>query len=697
MRNRGRTRFVTLAGLGALAGATVIVFAGVLRNGWILLDDPDYVLTNSHVRGGLTLDGLRWLLRSPHAANYHPLTTLVHMLNVQCFGLNSSGHHAVSLALHAANAVLLALALSRLTGAWWKSLLVAALFALHPLRVESVAWASELKDVLSSLFFMLTLLAYIDWAERPNARRYVTVALCLAAGLLAKPMLVTLPFVLVLLDYWPLGRLRGYPRVVAAGASELGAPARSLGGLLLEKWPLFLLIAASAVGTFVVQRGGGAVIDTVTMPLPARAANAALSYGRYLRLTLWPQGLVPYYPLIRTPDASRGAFAAVALLAATALVAWQARRRPYLAMGWFWYLGTLVPVIGLVQVGMQSHADRYTYLPVIGIAIAGVWWLGELVPASRAARVAAMAAACALIGALGAATVRQVSYWHDNRTIFTRALALDHDNVVAYQCLGSELQKAGQAKAAIPYFEAALRVMPAFSEARTDLGVALGMLGRYNEAILQFHEVLRSKDNAGVRHDLGVALMHSGRGSEAIAEFEEALRFDPEHFETLVDLGSVLGSAGRAHEAVAPLRRAVELRPDANDARRQLAVALSLDGSVEEAIENYRTLAQRDSTDLDALNNIAWIRATHPDASHRNGAEAVRLAELARDRSVEPMAVLFSTLAAAYAEAGRMPEAVREGQRAVRLAGAERDSSGELRYARQLALYRAGVPFHFAR
>jgi hypothetical protein len=424
----GWARVARPGSLALLAAATLAAFAGVLRNGWILLDDPDYVLANPNVNQGLTLHGLRWLLHSPHAANYHPLTTLIHMVNVQCFGQGPAGHHAVSLVLHILNAVLLAVALNRLTGAWWRSVFVAAAFALHPLRVESVAWASELKDMLSGLFFMLTLWAYARWVDRPGRWRNALVVACLALGLLCKPMLVTLPFVLLLLDLWPLGRLRGGPAPVAARGRPCAAPARTLGGLAIEKWPMFVLVALFAVITFLVQHASGAMGTEGSHPLDARLSNAAITCWRYLGLTLWPHRLLPFYPLRPGISLLNGTVAALALAAVSVLALWQFRRRPQLLVGWAWYLGTLVPVLGLVQVGMQAYADRYTYLTVLGVLIAVVWTLAESWPSGRTARVAGAVLACALLGVSGVATARQVARWRTNHSLFTYTLALDPSN-----------------------------------------------------------------------------------------------------------------------------------------------------------------------------------------------------------------------------------------------------------------------------
>jgi protein O-mannosyl-transferase len=681
----------------ALAVATLAAFSGVLRNGWIGFDDPDYIITNSHINRGLTLSGMRWFMHVPHGGNFHPLTTVLHMLIVQVSGMNPAAHHAVSLVLHTLNAVLLALALARLTRSWWKSLLVAALFALHPLRVESVAWASEIKDVLSGLFFMLALLSYARWAERPTGARNAAVAACLLAGLLAKPMLVTLPCVLVLLDVWPIGRLQGLRPAGAARTGPWGAPARPLGGLILEKWPLFALVAIASVTTFLVQRGSGAVVTASDMPLAARVINATVSYWRYVGLTFWPHGLQPFYPLTGAPDAARGVVSVLALAAVTGLCLFLVRSRPYLLVGWLWYVGMLVPVIGLIQVGMQSHADRYTYLPVIGIGIAVVWTLGQWLPDARAYRVAATAAACAVLTALGIATARQVALWKSNQTLFAHALALDPHNLMAHHCLGTELLNTGHPREALEHFQAILGANIEYAATRANLAVALNAVGRTDDAIVEYGRALKDRDDVLVRHNFGLALVKRGRYDEAIAQYRAGLRLDPDHFPTLVELGAALGAVSRYAEAETVLRRAVELRPDEPRIRRLLAIALTREGLVEEAITQYSELVRVDPQDVDALNNIAWIRATHADPRHRDGAQAVQLAERAVAGSKEPMAVLYSTLAASYAEAGRFPDAVRSGHRAVELARSEGDTAAGVRYAEQLASYRAGRPFHFAR
>jgi tetratricopeptide (TPR) repeat protein len=676
--------------LAFLAAATFFAFAGVLQNGWIFYDDPRYVYENPHVNQGLKLSNALWFLAHAHGENWHPLTSWSHMLDVQLFGLQPAGPHAVNLALHVLNAVLLVLVLYRLTGGWWRSALVGALFALHPLRVESVAWVSERKDVLSGLLFVLTLEAYRRWVARPGRLRHAALIVVFALGLMAKPMLVTVPFVLVLLDVWPLGRLRGQ-----GGERGAGAPARPLPGLIAEKWPLFVFAVSSSVVTFFVQREGGAVASVEAFPLGRRLTNALVSCWQYIGKTLWPDRLAPFYPMTPGPGWVP-AVAAAGLVLVTLVVVGQVRKRPYLAVGWFWYLGMLVPVIGLIQVGDQAYADRYTYLPVIGLIIALAWGTGDFVARSRPGRiVAAMACALVLVG-LSTATVRQVALWRSTWTLFSHALAVTTGNPVAHQNLGDVLLKRGEVLPALRHYEETIRLEPGFADAHNKLGSALGSLGRFDEAIAQFREAIRLGENAEFRHNLGFAFAKQGRTDDAIREYEAALRLDPDHYLSLVHLGEALGSCGRLPEAEVPLRRALELRPADLEARRLLATILVQQGRVEEAVGAYGEILRRSPDDLDALNNVAWIRATHAEAARRNGAEAVRLAERARDRSPGPEAVLYSTLAAAYAEAGRFPDAVRACERAIELAKGAGDVQQAAAFIRQLSRYRAGKPFHFA-
>jgi len=679
----------------ALALVTIAAFGGVLRNDWILLDDPIYVFDNSHVNRGWTGSGAVWFLHEPHGGNWHPLTSYSHMLDVQLFGLRPAGHHAVSLLLHALNAFLLGVVLCRLTGAVWRSVLVASLFALHPLRVESVAWISERKDVLSGAFFLATIELYRRWAAHPTPLRRFWVAAGLGLGLMAKPMLVTLPFVLVLLDIWPLARLKG-ATATAGKTKPVGAPPKSLWRLITEQWDLFALAAASAIITFIVQRKTGAVVSVETVAPLRRVINAFLSYWRYIGKSLYPSHLAPFYPYNQALSLFDGLVAALGLALLTWWVITQVRKRPYLTIGWFWYMGMLLPVIGLIQVGGQAFADRYTYLPCIGLAIAFVWGIGDLVGHKRWVRVLSATVACLALVVLAWATWRQVSLWKDARTLFTYTLAATRNNAVAHQCLGDVLLKEGKVNEAIPHYEEAIRLAPNFADAHNKLGSALGAVGRYDEAVAQLREALgKGGGSAEIHHNLGFALAREGRIDEAVPEFETALRLDPDHYLTLIHLGAALVVRNRIAEAVSLFQHAVEVKPDDREAHRLLAGSLIRLGRIEDGIRELSEILRRDPDNLDALLNIAWIRATHADAEHRNGAEATRLAERARDKSPEPIAQVYGTLAAAYAEAGRFPEAIRAGEKAIQLADSTNEGEDAKRFAEQLSYYRQGRPFHF--
>ncbi len=666
-RGTRRSRLVRSLSLAILAVATFAAFAGVLRNGWVLIDDPGYVYENPHVTPGLTLDGLRWFLHQPHGGNWHPLTSLSHMLDVQLFGLAPAGHHAVNLALHLLNVLLLVMVLYRFTGAWWRSLLVGALFGLHPLRVESVAWVAERKDVLSGLFFLLTLEAWRRWVARPSAGRYALVVAGLALGLMSKPMLVTLPFVLVLLDVWPLGRLRGGWRA----ASGPGASVRTFAGLIAEKWPLFALAAASAAVTLLIQRQSGAVMAPALLGWSERAANALLSYWRYVGMTLWPGALSPFYPLPAAVNPVAVCAAAAGLGVVTVLALRRGRERPYLAVGWLWYLGTLVPVLGLVQVGMQGHADRYTYLPVIGLLIATVWGLADLLAAQRRAqRVAAVGAVLVLV-ALGVVTARQVALWKDTRTLFTHARRVTGESVVVEQVLGSAFEADSQRVEAIRHLRRAVELDPNYVRSRVNLGIVLVRDGQIDEAVRQFRRVLELQPmNPDALFNLGLAVQGQGGLAEAETLYRRAAqRPGDSRALALRQLGIVVVLQGRAEEGLELMRQATALAPGGPGPHVLLAGALlTFPGHDAEAAEHLRLALRHAPANGEALNALAWLLATSPDPAVRRAAEAVQLAERAvragggRDPSV------LDTQAAAEAAAGRTGVAAATARRALELA-----------------------------
>ncbi len=609
---------------------------------FIGLDDPQYVSENTHVLAGLRAGGFAWALTSFEAANWHPLTWLSHMLDVTLFGPRAGPHHRVNVALHAAAAVLLYLLLARLTGARAPALLTAALFAVHPLRVESVAWISERKDLLSGLLALLALLAYLRYVRRPGAGRFAVVGVALALGLMAKPMLVTLPFVLVLLDWWPLGRLHPAP----AG----GAAAAGWGRLLLEKTPLLLLSAASSVVTFVAQQRGGAMTEAEVFPLAVRLSNACVSYAAYLGKMLWPRQLIPFYPhpgFVLTPVQVA---LSCALLAGLTAVAMAARgRRPWLVTGWLWYLGMLVPVIGLVQVGLQGMADRYSYLPLIGPFVAISWEIRAR--AGRKARVRRIlgTAAAGMVAALMFLTWRQSHYWKNTVTLFDRVVAVDSRNYLAFNLLGAESLRVGEPAKARALLVKSLAIKPGFLQARYNLGLALAVSGEHQAAIEQFNgliianpadaeslynrgklllesgrgeEALRDLDAARslapersqIHVSRGLALAHLDQPAEAAAAFEDAAAIDPRNAETRYNLGKALDAAGRLPEAEAQFRLALELKPGFAEAHNMLGVVLAREGRLREGIDQFREAVR-----LDPSNAGAGINLERAVGTLRNG------------------------------------------------------------------------------
>ena len=551
----GPTVWVSLGLLAAVA----VAYWPVRGFGFVRFDDPLYVTENPYVLAGLTGRGLQWAFTSGHAANWHPVTWLSHMLDVALFGVDAGAHHAVSVLLHVATSALLFVVLLRMTGSAWPSLLVAALFALHPLHVESVAWIAERKDVLSALFWMLTLWAYDRYVRDPGPRRFAWVLLAFALGLMSKPMVVTLPFVLLLLDVWPLRRLSPWPTWA------------SLRPLLREKLPLFALSAASATITVLAQSRGGAVASSARLPLTERVGNAAISYVAYVQKTLWPDHLAAYYPYPRPTPSVLAAISALALLIATVSAVWIGRRRPYVLVGWLWYLGTLVPVIGIVQVGTQAMADRYAYLPLIGLFVVLAWALHDLVEANPSRRLPVLIAAGALVVACTAITRGQVRHWESSETLWTHALAVTRGNYAAHTYLGNALASAGNVDSAIAEYTEALRLNPDFPEAHNNLGPALASRGETDAAIAHFTAALRLRPNyADAHNNLGVALASRGRLEEAIAQYREVLRIDPEHAHAHGNLGLALYTLGRAAEAQRQLSLALQRNPSRQDVRAAL-------------------------------------------------------------------------------------------------------------------------------
>jgi tetratricopeptide (TPR) repeat protein len=580
--------------------ATAAVYWKVGSHQFLNLDDDAYVYENQPVLAGLNLHSVKWAFSTFHAANWHPLTWLSHMLDVQLFGLQAGRHLYTSLLLHILNSLLLFLALRRMTGAVWRSAFVAALFSLHPLHVESVAWVAERKDVLSGFFFMLTLYAYARYAEGSASwGRYFLVVAALALGLMAKPMLVTVPFVLLLLDYWPLHRLRWEP---GEGAKVLFLKTLPL---IREKVPLFALIVASSVLTYMAQQQGGAVKTLTRFSTSVRLMNVLAAYQTYVTKMLWPTNLAVYYPFEISRPAVQLVAAAFLLLSISVLALYTARRQRYLLVGWLWYLGMLVPVIGLVQVGEQSLADRYTYLPLIGLFIMISWGVAELMSARPQKRLLTALAAGVIVTTLAVLTWRQVQLWPDNETLYRHTLAVTSNNYVIQTNLGYALSKLGRRAEAMEHLNEALRIEPTFFEAQNSLGVVLAEDKKPAEALKHFEIAVRSNPNSPKVHaNLGAALFTLGRPKEAVTHLQEALRLDPTYPNGSFNLGIILLSQGKNSEALQRLEEAVSLPPDSADVRNGYGYALLLSGKPAEAIEQFKLALKLRPADTRALKNL---------------------------------------------------------------------------------------------
>jgi tetratricopeptide (TPR) repeat protein len=533
----------------ALVGLTLALYWPVRHFSFLNYDDPDYVSANRHVQSGLNGSSLVWAFTTAHAGNWHPLTWVSHMLDWQIFGVDAGGHHFTNVVLHGLSSALLFLVLRRMTSLAWRSALVAALFAFHPLRVESVAWIAERKDVLSGFFFMLTLWFYGRFAETRSgvstlppfhaSTRYALLALAaFALGLLSKPMLVTVPFLLLLLDYWPLRRFT-FP---------LDRQWPIFKQLLVEKIPFVALSVVACVLTYRAQREGGAVAELTLIPFSLRLQNGLVSYALYLKKAIWPAGLAVYYPYAE-PIATTFALAAVVLLAVTAAALWCCRGRPHVTVGWLWYLGTLVPVIGLVQVGLQAMADRYTYIPGIGLFIALVWTVAEVGQRSQTGRWLSVGMGVAAVVACLALSSIQLGYWQNSETLFRRALAVTGVNPMAQLNLGCALVEQQRFAEAAALFQDALRSRPGSARSHSNLGLALAMQGKTDQAILEYRAALELNSRAPQTHAiLASALLSQGKRDEAIAEYQATLGLDPEWLPALNDLAWILATdpaAGR--------------------------------------------------------------------------------------------------------------------------------------------------------
>lgn len=628
----------------ALIALVGIVYAETLKHGFVNFDDDAYVYQNPQVTGGLTLRSVAWAFTHAHARNWHPLTTLSHMLDCDLFGLNPAGHHFINVLLHGATAALLFLALWRLTQALWSSAFVAAVFALHPLRVESVAWVAERKDVLSAFFFALTVLAYIRYAR--SGRGYAWVVLSFLLGLLSKPMLVTLPLILLLLDYWPLDRLRRGTAIIT------------------EKLPLFALSLASCIATFAALRSSTGAMSAV--PLGWRLKNAIVSAATYLGQMLLPRDLAVFYPYPATGGSWLHVVAAGAVLVAISAVVFVLRKRqPWLATGWLWYVIMLLPVIGIVQIGLQSHADRYTYLPQIGLYFALTW---TAVAIGGRRRALLTASAVAILVCFGAITFHQVHFWRDSRTLWTHAAEVTGDNEAAENNLGILDSNEGKLESAIAHYERAIAIQEARGATRYDLTVALA------------------------ENNLGNALAQKGEVNAAVLHCARAVELRPDYADGYFNLGVLLLQQRRIEEAIDALRAVTRLRPDDAAAHDRLGDALHAKGADAAARVEYETAVRLAPNAMWATYSLGWLLATSSDERVRDGERASEIALQTLRSAGGESTPMLRVLAAADATQERFDDALNVTSRAIDLALMQGDAASARALERDMALYRQRIP-----
>jgi len=704
-------RFASFYVCLALVAITWFVFGQTLRHDFVNFDDHVYVYQNPHITQGLTADGLSDAFTHTHARNWHPLTTISHMLDCQLYGLEAGWHHFTNVVLHTVAVLLLFLVLNQMTGAFWQSAFVASLFAIHPLHVESVAWVSERKDVLSAVFFMLTLGAYVRYVRKPSVGRYLTAALFFALGLMSKPMLVTLPFVLLLLDYWPLRRINSKipglknqkpgisgPAFANRSSRKAAAPQPTIGGLLTEKIPLFALSALSCAATLLAQIYSTEVF--AQLPFMWRLNTAAVSYVAYIWQMFWPARLAAFYPHPNDQLPFWQILLSIAFLISVSLLAILSRKeRPYIFTGWFWYVGMLVPAIGLIEAGEQARADRYTYLPQIGLYILITWGISDLValimthksgsrsvtsepqpttggsrearadgPLRRGYKPFCAAIAAAIIVALSWRAFVQTSYWKNSEMLWNHTLAVTTDNDMAHNSLGDLFLRRGELDSAISHFEIALEIRSRNAAAHYDFGGAL------------------------IENKLGSALARKGRLSEAIGHYEKAVKLRPDYGDPYFNLGSALFQQGRTDEAIAQWQKALATQPNDAGFHTALGTAFLKKGLQKDAIAEYEHAMRIFPRDFVARNNLAWLLATSSDASIRDGKRAIEVAEQTVQLSSGKDANYLRTLAAVYSEVGRFSEAIAVAQQAAALATMQGKTDVANRLKKDLVLYQEQVP-----
>jgi len=661
---------------------TLAVYFQVHSFGFVDYDDPAYVSQNPHIQTGITLQSVKWAFTSGHAGNWHPLTWLSHILDWQLYGSNPAGHHLTNLFFHIINTLLLFLVLKRMTNAVWQSAFVAALFALHPMHVESVAWVSERKDVLSAFFWLLAMLAYTRYVKKSNLTNYLFTLLVFALGLMAKPMLVTLPFVLLLFDYWPLERISRFSRQIFYR-------------LVLEKVPFFALSVISSIITFLVQQSGGAISSLAKISIQSRVCNALISYVQYIGKMFWPRHLTFFYPYpVENVSILFTVTSAVLLIAATIFVLRLAKKYPYLFTGWFWYLGTLVPVIGIVKVGGQAMADRYTYITLIGLFIIIAWGFPDLLAKWRYRKVALTSSALLIILAMSICTRFQIHYWQNSRTLFQHALDVTKNNYVAYSGVANSLVLQGRLDEAIQNYSQSIRIAPKYVLARIGLGDALLKDGKIDQAVIECQKALQIKsDEPDGLNILGIALSQQGKLDEAVKCFTLSLQIRPDFANTHDNMGHVMILQGNYDEAVVHLTESIRLDPGYALPYYHLGQVLVQRGEINEAVTYFEKALQLKPDWVEPMNTLAWILAVDPKMTSHNPDRAVKLAQRACELTGNKIPELLSTLAAAYAATGDFDKAVKTSQKALELCQFAEQRGLKNEIENRLVLYKESKPY----
>ena len=590
-----------------LIAVSVIVFSPVRHHPFSSLDDDLYVTENYQVKQGLTAGGVRWAFTELYAGFWHPLTWLSHMLDIEIFGPdNPGGHHMSNVVLHATTALALFLALNGMTGAPWRSFFVAALFALHPLHVEPVVWVAERKEVLAGLFWMLVLLLYPYYVRKKTVLSYIVVLIAYTMGLMAKPMLVTMPLILLLLDYWPLRRFQGDEKKDPARLLPLQKLRKFfLSKEFIEKIPFFLIALAVGLLTVQAEHTMGAVKSADAYPLTVRIANAVVASAVYLRETLLPFKLAVFYPHPGMRPLWQIAMAAAVLAAITIWAVLTRKRHPYLAMGWFWYLIALLPVSGLVQIGEHAMADRYTYIPLVGVFIAVTWLVSDFFSVRKKAKAVLPVVAGIVLIACVVLTTAQIRRWKDDVTLFRYAISVTKNNHLAHSKLGAALAKLGKNDEAVMQYEVAICLRPDYAAARNNYGLLLTRMGKPSEALAQYREILKQNPNFAETHNnLGLILAGRGKFSEARKHYEKAVEIDPDFHEAYNNLGILLARSGKTDEAIAQFKKALALRPDFENANNNIGIAYLNKGDANLALEHFQAARRSNPASPYAYNNI---------------------------------------------------------------------------------------------